>query len=255
MANELRIRSNFAAGAIDAALSAGDTTLSSPGLADLVAVTSAGHAAITLFDRDADGRITKSEIVYITAHTASATTATMTRGEEGTTAQSWSIGDNWVHGPTTRDMVKSERKTRTAGDLTLNSTTWADVDTALDITLPARVGDELEASAIGTVGATAVTTIFDVATIVSAAVVNYFTGGGGATLVEGSWLIPASALSFPIAGVPAPYTVVSGDLSGGTVTCRLRYRTNTATNRTLRATSGHPLRFVLKNLGPASTST
>ncbi len=103
MANERRSRTNLAAGALSAALTIGDTTMSSAGLADLGAITSTDYAAISLFSADAAGRILTKEIVWVTAHTAAATTATILRGQEGTAATAWASATTWAHGPTAKD--------------------------------------------------------------------------------------------------------------------------------------------------------
>jgi len=50
---------------------------------------------------DSDGL--SVEIVHVTAYTSAATTATITRGKEGSTAQAWTNGDTFVHGPTAYD--------------------------------------------------------------------------------------------------------------------------------------------------------
>lgn len=105
MANEKRVRADLAAGALSADLTTGSTTMQSAGLADLPAITSAEHAAITLLTRDGDGRVTAKEIVYVTAHTAGATSGTIARGKEGTAdpGTTWPTGTKWVHAPTRKD--------------------------------------------------------------------------------------------------------------------------------------------------------
>lgn len=103
MANELRLRTNLAAGAITTALTTSDTTLASAGLADLGVIDATNHAAITLFLVDSNGRVTAKEIVYVTAHTAAASTATIVRAREGTTAAAWAIGSTWANGATTKE--------------------------------------------------------------------------------------------------------------------------------------------------------
>lgn len=103
MANEKRSRTNLVAGALSAGLSTGDTTMSSAGLADLGVIDATNHAAITIFAADGNGRILVKEIVYVTAHTAAATTATIVRGQEGTSAQTWASGATWAHTATTKD--------------------------------------------------------------------------------------------------------------------------------------------------------
>jgi hypothetical protein len=95
----LRIKANYAFGVTDAALTTGATTLSSPTLTRLPAVTGTNHAPVTLHDPVAG----VYEIVWVTAHTASATTATIARGKEGSTALAWASGAMWTHGPTVRD--------------------------------------------------------------------------------------------------------------------------------------------------------
>lgn len=104
MANESRVRADGVAGALSAGLATTDTTMSSAGLADLPGIDSTQHAALTLFATDTDGRVTQREVVYVTAHTAGATTATIARAEEYSDAQTWSAGDKWVHGPTAEDV-------------------------------------------------------------------------------------------------------------------------------------------------------
>lgn len=67
--------------------------MSSAGLANLPAVTAANHAVLTI----------ENELVYVTAHTAAATTATIQRGKEGTSAASHGLNVAWVHGPVASD--------------------------------------------------------------------------------------------------------------------------------------------------------
>ena len=95
MANERRIRQDFVAGQLSAGMLAGDTLMQSASLADLAAVPATHMAALALFRTDNAGRVIQKEIVYVTAHTAGATSATVTRGREGTTAQVWNAGDRW----------------------------------------------------------------------------------------------------------------------------------------------------------------
>lgn len=141
-------------------------------------------------------------------------------------------------------------KSRTSASITLNGTSWANVDTGLDIVLDANVDDVIYYGFVGVIGNEAVDTYFDVATIVSAAVVNYFGGSAETATGEGvsAWW-SASGTKLAIGG-EAPYTIVSGDLSSGTVTLRLRYRQASATNRTLLATTTSRLRVYARNFGP-----
>ena len=93
MANEIRSKTNLVSGTLSVALASGDTTMSSAGLANLAVIDTTNHAAI----------ICENEIFYVTAHTASATTATILRAQEGTSAAAHAQNVAWVHGPTTLD--------------------------------------------------------------------------------------------------------------------------------------------------------
>lgn len=146
---------------------------------------------------------------------------------------------------------------RTSGNITLNSTAWANVDTGLDLTLKAQVGDVVEATINGFVGVENVVALFNVVTVVSGSVVNAFDAAGAEIAGSeglGGWYARADTSYGAILSGTAHYTIVSGDLAAGFVTFRLRYKTATATNRTLRAATpaagAHALEWVVKNLGP-----
>lgn len=148
MANELRVRSAFLGGLIeDNPLTSGATTLTSAGLAWAPVIGSTQHMAIVL---DPDGFSGSPEIVYITAHSAGATTATVARAQEGTTARAHDRDIAWVHAVTPKDFDAASGGSgliaRTvyypAGDLTYSitstSATLADIDaTNLIITFTA----------------------------------------------------------------------------------------------------------------------
>lgn len=147
---------------------------------------------------------------------------------------------------------------RTSGNVTLNSTNWANVDTGLDLVLnEVQVGDELVFGANFRVSTEAVTAYFDVVTVVSSTVTNSF---GRAAAVETSpgsqgiigWRAEASVATAS-SGTAPPYTVVSGDITAGTVTLRLRYATASATNRTMNADTTAPLDVWAMNLGPVQS--
>lgn len=95
------IRSAFVSGTTtNNPLAIGDTTLNSANLSSLAAVASPDIAKIIL---DPLGLSGAPEVVYVTAHTASATTATISRAAEGTTARQFAAGTTWVNGPTLVD--------------------------------------------------------------------------------------------------------------------------------------------------------
>jgi hypothetical protein len=142
---------------------------------------------------------------------------------------------------------------RTAGNVTPTSTTWADVDTALDRVLAASVGDTIEVAVSGLWGSEAQTGYLDVVTVVSAAPVNSVAAGGAveatASTVLGvpGWRGPSGAL-MPIGG-PVRYTVQAGDLASGYVTLRLRCAATGS--KTLNASTGTPLVFAAWVRSPA----
>lgn len=148
MANELRHRQGFLAGTIlNNPLAAGDTTLNSAELASLAVIDTTKHAAIVL---DPDATAGPPEIVYVTAHTASATSATILRGQEGTTARQHAQGVAWEHALTLRDISAGRIAFATTSTArTVNSTTWTDFNTATDLTLRAQAGDVIRACANG----------------------------------------------------------------------------------------------------------
>lgn len=120
MANELRVRSIVPDGLIDdAPLTSGATVLTSSGLASVPVIGSTQHFPIIL---DPDGLEGNPEIVYVTAHTSLATTATILRAQEGTVAAAHAQDTPWVHGPTTYDFVGSSAKTTCSAAQNVTST-------------------------------------------------------------------------------------------------------------------------------------
>ncbi len=92
-----RIRTDFLDGTISTpGITAAATSFSSPRLARLPAVSGGDTATITFFDTVSR----EYEIVHVTGHTASATTATITRAVEGSTSRAWATDARWVHGST-----------------------------------------------------------------------------------------------------------------------------------------------------------
>lgn len=251
MANEKRVRAGGVAGALSSGLAIAGTSMSSAGLADLPAVDTTNHAALTLFTTDSNGRVTKREIVYVTAHTAAATTATIVKAQEGTTDQAWSTGDKWVHAPTARDYPKIKYAARTAGSVTLNATAYTAVDTGIDLTVTAAAGDVLQISvgfSIGpSVAGTSTYVFFDVLTLDGS---NYASGAGASGEgIQSLYCGPENNNFQGRAGI-ALYTVQAGDVASGNIRLRLMYRMVNAANRSLSATSTDPLQFGVVNHGP-----
>ncbi len=142
---------------------------------------------------------------------------------------------------------------RTSGDFTVNGTNWANLDTGLDQTLEAQVGDVLEAEVVGLWGTEAVNGLLDVVTVVAGSPVNGFANAGAVTAAPPKYGIPGwrgTSGVETVASGAAHYTVVSGDLASGQVLLRLRVATQTATNKTLYAGTNHFFEFAVWNLGP-----
>lgn len=97
-----RIRDNSVFGATsDNPLAIGATSFNSLGLANLSAVSSK-HAIVTL---DPLRQYGDPEIAVVTAHTSSATIASITRGAYGTTARAHPQNTLWVHAPINQDFI------------------------------------------------------------------------------------------------------------------------------------------------------
>ena len=93
-----RLRFDAVRGELSAPIGTTDTVISSPGLARLGTVSSPDVALVCIYATDSNGNITNAENVYITSHVSAATSATVTRAGDGTTAQAWSPGTAWTHG-------------------------------------------------------------------------------------------------------------------------------------------------------------
>ena len=107
--------SNLKGGSItDAPLSNVATTINSAAFADLPAVTGSDTMWITLDPAGANGA---PEIVSVTAHTAAATSVTVVRAQQSTTARSHPVSSVWAHSLTTTD-VGEFLKTVVTADIT-----------------------------------------------------------------------------------------------------------------------------------------
>lgn len=101
MPNELGIRQNGIGGLVDDnPLTNVATTLTSSALSALQVIDSTQFAWVII---DPDGIDGAPEHIKITAHSAGATTATILRGQGGTTARQHVAGTPWIHGPVAGD--------------------------------------------------------------------------------------------------------------------------------------------------------
>jgi hypothetical protein len=159
--------------------------------------------------------------------------------------------------PTNQARVVQKRKTN--GNVTINtanSATWMDVAAGtganqLDIVLPGQPGDIIEVSLSTMWGNEAVFAQLDVVTWVSGAVASSFSANGAATPLTSGILAwkGINGVERPVGGT-VQMALGSEDISGGTVTLRLRASTNSAVNKTLNAATDTALTFGAKNLGP-----
>lgn len=141
----------------------------------------------------------------------------------------------------------------TGGDITCDANTvWEDLGIS-DITLTASTGDTIEvAFSAWANNSTAVQLHFDCVTIVSASPVNSIGSGGtpsDSNVGVAAWAIASSAAGK--SGGSVMYTLQSGDISGGTVTLRMRDKPNGSTDRVIGGTAVSPICFTAKNLGAA----
>lgn len=92
-----RRRYNFQSGVLTSDIASGDLSFSSTTLAALPAVTGSDYCVVVIDPDSADPNHAGQapELVYITAHTASATSATITRAQESTAAHAHSAGVKW----------------------------------------------------------------------------------------------------------------------------------------------------------------
>lgn len=183
----------------------------------------------------------KGDLLAATANDTVARLAVGSNGQVLTADSAETTGLKWAAAGGSQVTAKA---TRTSGDVTMNNTGafTADVDTGLDLTIAATAGDVVRLAVQCSVGAEAAISAFDFVTRVSAADVNFVSSG---TATPYTWGIPGSrgeistAISINAATL---YTVAAGDISGGNVTFRLRYKLHTATNKTLYASGGINLR-------------
>ncbi len=105
MATTDRLFQDFISFVTDTDPGVGGLSLSAPGLAALLVVADPDFVALTLDPEAVNG---DPEIVWVSAHSSSATTATIVRGQEGTTPRAHPIGTQVVLGPTADTLEEIE---------------------------------------------------------------------------------------------------------------------------------------------------
>lgn len=193
MANETRLRQNFLGGVIENdPLEPAGATLASPGLSAAPLVDATSHLPIVI---DPDGVYGEPEVVYVTAHAATSSNATILRAQEGTTARLHRRDTPWVHGPTKLDWEA----------LTVNLTGGYERTTATYTTASLAAG----AQEVGTIPMAKGYRLYAISTTVPARVRLYTTiGARDADLTRPVGTDPATG-----AGVILDYGTVATDLS------------------------------------------
>jgi hypothetical protein len=92
-----RMPADYLFGTLSQAAAVGDTSISSASFANLsTSYTTSAVLPVVLHNPSTGVR----EVVWVTAHTAAATSVTVVRGKEGTSAQAWPSGTQWIVAPT-----------------------------------------------------------------------------------------------------------------------------------------------------------
>ena len=141
---------------------------------------------------------------------------------------------------------------RTSSDLSLTSTSWANLDTGLDLTMPTEVGDLIEVGMVGLHddGGASDATYVDVVSLVSGSPVNSWSRDAAPTAGHnGTMCWRGQGGEQHTLGGSVTRKVVSGDLSAGVLTLRFRYKVASGT-KTLFATANNPTQVWAKNHGP-----
>ena len=204
------IYTNFFTGALDADPGVSGTTLSGTQFASLDVVAAPNTMWLVL---DPEGLFGAPEIVKITAHTASATTCTVTRAQQGTTARAHDIGTVVQVALTKTDLDELPfRKMTTRGDLVYASAANTASRLAVGTSGQALVSDGTDPT-WGQVGA---------AGLAAAVAGAGLAGGNGTALsvnVDGSTLeIPVDTLQVKDGGITAAKlaaAVAGAGLTGG----------------------------------------
>jgi hypothetical protein len=164
--------------------------------------------------------------------------------------ESGTVSDVGGSGTTTGVLKDFAYATKTNGNLTFTTTSWADVSTAIDLVLTAAVGDIIEVGAMGMWDPSGSQSHLGVFSVVGGSPVNsMWPGASAGTASVIGWMgLPLSA--FICFGGSFLYPCVSGDLSGGTITIRLRGKLQAAGSRILYANTIDCLHWWAKNIGP-----
>ena len=139
-------------------------------------------------------------------------------------------------------------------NVVLNSTVWANVSGPADLALTAATGDVVEVSFSALWQNEAVDGFLDAVSIVAGSPVNSF-AQDGAPVNTSQGIMAWRGVSGQQIAIGGNFfrVLTAGDISGGLVTIRLRYRTGTATNKTLLGSTDYQQVFAARNYGPVQS--
>jgi hypothetical protein len=179
----------------------------------------------------------KGEFIVIRSANQPVLLSVGSNGETIVAASGETDGVRWHH-PT----IPIDSNTKTDGSVTVTATSWANVDNALDLTIPAENGDWVGVHVNGLWQAAS-----GIAGRLDAMVVNSSNYVSGAAFGVRSWTSAVNEIDG--IGGEILYQVVSGDISGGNVQFRLRAHISAAGSKVLSANTNSPLQFACKNYG------
>ena len=222
MANEFRVRQNFVSGLIDDnPLSNSATTLNSTELAGLQAIDSTQHAALVL---DPTGAGNGPEIVWVTAHTGSATSATIVRGREGTSGVQHASTISWVHVATRADfeLIGTTADRPSGTGLPYKYQRYYDTDLGQPLIYDGTqwVQTQVEVATVSTAETTTSSSYTDLST--SGPAVTVLTGTVALVTISANTVtttgtgVDLSAMGFAVSGAT---TLAAADARAGTVSC------------------------------------
>lgn len=236
-----RLRYDNSLGTLGASLDSSGTTITFATAPDFETITGSDYIELTLDPPVGSAPNASFEIVYLTAYTATDTTGTILRGQEGTTGVDHTSGAVWVNAPTVEDFVSISIQsavtpfaTQAGGDLTVSAGNAQEIAAltggpgtgGFDLTLTG-----LSDGDVVLVGWTVTPYSFsdggmglDIATIVSGSPVTWLGQSAGevGSVNDGLSWAPGAVASNTVTmgGGPLLYVVQSDDLDSGTLTLR-----------------------------------
>lgn len=212
--------------------------------ANAVDARSIGHPAFkTLVSGDISAGSCTLQLRYVKSNTTARNLSATTASPFVFWAKAYRAGS--AAASVQKPFLDYKTATRTSGSISLTATAITNVDTGLDLTLAnVQAGDVVEYGWNALFEDNTQAVGFDVYTVVGGSPVNPFGAGLSASLASTvgvpAWFVGGQAIN-KTNGIPQQRTLVSGDISAGSVTLRLRYAKSSATARSLNATANIPL--------------